>query len=252
MPPPPLAAWRLADDPRDSGRVAAIARSTAIELSEDNRVVRSRDVAIVVDDDDDDDDDDVENVDAPTTPDAVTTIRRAFNDRVDSTTTTTTTTTTAPSATHVGLHGGSPVAKITTDASGKRVFALQRDGAVAAWRREMATEENDLGVSTTTWVEAATPPYAGAPPLVLRGFDGKTGGDAFACVVCESRTNGRDDENAASLRIATLSEDGDRGTRLTIRAIGGRDGDRAPAEFSHILNAAIRAVSRSNFNWFSM
>ena len=246
MPPPPLAAWRLADDPRDSGRVAAIARSTAIELSEDNRVVRSRDVAIVVDDDDDDDDD-VENVDAPTTPDAVTTIRRAFNDRVDSTTTTTTTTT-APSATHVGLHGGSPVAKITTDASGKRVFALQRDGAVAAWRREMATEENDLGVSTTTWVEAATPPYAGAPPLVLRGFDGKTGGDAFACVVCESRTNGRDDENAASLRIATLSEDGDRGTRLTIRAIGGSDGDRVTASARY--DDAIGLESRGGVDFW--
>lgn len=131
----PLTAWRVADDTcRDTGRLAAIARSTAIELSEDNRVVRSRDVVIVVDANDDDDDFHVNSetqISSPTTPDAVKNIRRAFNDRVvDSPFTSTSL------ATHVGLHGGSPAARITTDASGNRIFALQRDGAVALWRRE--------------------------------------------------------------------------------------------------------------------
>lgn len=214
----PLTAWRVADDTcRDTGRLAAIARSTAIELSEDNRVVRSRDVVIVVDANVDDDDFHVNSetqISSPTTPDAVKNIRRAFNDRVvDSPFTSTSL------ATHVGLHGGSPAARITTDASGNRIFALQRDGAVALWRRDTSTGKDDASASTTRWVEGATPPYAGAPPLVLRGFDGKSarsGGDAFACVVCETSSN----TSSSSLYIATLSEDGDRGTWLTIRSIG--------------------------------
>lgn len=218
----PLTAWRVADDTcRDTGRLAAIARSTAIELSEDNRVVRSRDVVIVVDAIDDDDDFHVDlesQISSPTTPDAVKNIRRAFNDRVvDSPLTSTS------SATHVGLHGGSPAARITTDASGNRIFALQRDGAVALWRRDTSIEKDYASASTTTWVEGATPPYAGAPPLVLRGFDGKSarsGGDAFACVVCETSDTS---SSSSSLYIATLSEDGDRGTWLTIRSIGSRD-----------------------------
>jgi len=240
----PLTAWRVADDAsRDTGRLAAIARSTAIELSEDNRVVRSRDVVIVVDafDDDDFHVDSETQISSPTTPDAVKNIRRAFNDRVvDSSSTSTS------SATHVGLHGGSPAARITTDASGNRIFALQRDGAVALWRRDTSTEKD--ASTTTTWVEGATPPYAGAPPLVLRGFDGKSarsGGDAFACVVCETKSS---NDTSPPLYIATLSEDGDRGTWLTIRSVG--SGDTGTVTASARYDDAIGLESRGGVDFW--
>lgn len=98
------------------------------------------------------------------------------------------------------------------------------------------------------WVEGATPPYAGAPPLVLRGFDGKSarnGGDAFACVVCETKPS---NDASPSLYIATLSDDGDRGTWLTIRSIG--SGDAGTVTASARYEDAIGLESRGGVDFW--